>query len=50
MKDGFISKADDSAELRRQVFEESADWYQSIVEDLFDEPAQQVTLPNFRNP
>lgn len=50
IKDGFISKPDDSADLRRQVFEESADWYQSIVEDLFDEPPQQVTLPNFRNP
>lgn len=50
IKDGFISKPDDSAELRRQVNEESADWYQSIVEDLFDEPSQQVPLPNFRNP
>lgn len=50
VKDGFISKPDDSADLRRQVNEESADWYQSVVEDLFDEPSQQVTLPNFRNP
>ncbi len=37
IKDGFISKANDSAELRHQTFLESADWYQSIVEDLFGE-------------
>ncbi|MBS0233650.1 MAG: NAD(P)/FAD-dependent oxidoreductase [Proteobacteria bacterium] len=37
IKDGFISKADDSAELRHQTYLESADWYQSIVDDLFGE-------------
>ncbi|MFA5958243.1 FCSD flavin-binding domain-containing protein [Hyphomicrobium sp.] len=50
VKDPFISKADDSADLRRQVFQESADWYQTIVEDLFGEVPPQPTLPNFRNP
>jgi hypothetical protein len=37
IKDGFISKPDDSAELRHQTYLESADWYQSIVDDLFGE-------------
>jgi NADPH-dependent 2,4-dienoyl-CoA reductase/sulfur reductase-like enzyme len=50
IKDGFISKADDSADLRRGNVQESADWYQSAVDDLFGEASQQVTLPNFRNP
>jgi NADPH-dependent 2,4-dienoyl-CoA reductase/sulfur reductase-like enzyme len=36
-KDEFISKPDDSAEIRRQTHEESADWYQSVVADLFGE-------------
>ena len=49
IKDGFVSKPDDSASLRRQVNEESADWYQTIVEDLFGE-VPPPTLPNFRNP
>ncbi len=46
VKDPFISKPDDSSDLRRQVYQESADWYQSICEDLFGE----TPLPNFRNP
>ena len=46
VKEPFISKPDDSADLRRQVFQESADWYQTICEDLFGE----TPLPNFRNP
>ena len=33
----FISKPDDSADLRRQTYQESADWYQTIVADLFGE-------------
>lgn len=37
LKDGFISKPDESPELRRQTYQESADWYQSIVDDLFGE-------------
>jgi len=49
VKEPFISKPDDSPELRRQVYQESADWYQTIVEDLFGE-APPITLPNFRNP
>jgi sulfide dehydrogenase [flavocytochrome c] flavoprotein chain len=49
VKEPFVSKPDDSAELRRQVYQESADWYLTIVEDLFGE-APPITLPNFRNP
>jgi sulfide dehydrogenase [flavocytochrome c] flavoprotein subunit len=49
VKDGFVSKPDDSADIRRQNFQESVDWYQTIVEDLFGE-APPVSLPNFRNP
>jgi len=41
VKDPFISKPDDSAELRRQVFQESADWYQTLVADLFGEASAQ---------
>lgn len=37
VKEPFISKPDDSAELRRQTYQESADWYQTIVADLFGE-------------
>jgi hypothetical protein len=33
----FISKPDDSADLRRQNLQESADWYHTIVADLFGE-------------
>jgi NADPH-dependent 2,4-dienoyl-CoA reductase/sulfur reductase-like enzyme len=36
-KDPFISKPDESADLRRQTYQESADWYQTIVADLFGE-------------
>ena len=37
VKEPFISKPDDSADLRRQTYQESADWYQTIVADLFGE-------------
>ena len=37
VKEPFISKPDDSAELRRQTYQESADWYRTIVADLFGE-------------
>ncbi|MFT3730931.1 MAG: NAD(P)/FAD-dependent oxidoreductase [Hyphomicrobium sp.] len=50
VKDPFISKPDDSAELRQQVYQESAEWYQTIVDDLFGEGPPPPTLPNFRNP
>jgi hypothetical protein len=39
-KDEFISKPDDSPEIRRQTYQESADWYQSVVADLFGEELQ----------
>ena len=35
VKDEFISKPDDSPEIRRQTYQESADWYRSVVADLF---------------
>jgi sulfide dehydrogenase [flavocytochrome c] flavoprotein subunit len=41
VKEPFISKPDDSAELRRQTNQESADWYQTLVADLFGEPPAQ---------
>jgi NADPH-dependent 2,4-dienoyl-CoA reductase/sulfur reductase-like enzyme len=41
VKEAFISKPDDSAELRRQTNQESADWYQTLVADLFGGPPAQ---------
>ena len=41
-KDEFISKPDDSPEIRRQTYQESADWYQSVVADLFGEELQKA--------
>lgn len=41
VKEPFISKPDDSAELRRETYQESADWYETIVADLFGEPPVQ---------
>ncbi|SFV39098.1 NAD(P)/FAD-dependent oxidoreductase [Hyphomicrobium facile] len=37
VKEPFISKPDDSAELRRETYQESAEWYQTLVADLFGE-------------
>ena len=39
-KDEFISKPDDSADIRRQTNQESRDWYRSVVVDLFGEEPQ----------
>ncbi len=50
VKEPFVSKPDDSADLRGEVYQESADWYQTVVADLFGEAPPQPTLPNFRNP
>jgi NADPH-dependent 2,4-dienoyl-CoA reductase/sulfur reductase-like enzyme len=50
VKEPFISKPDDSADVRAEVNQESANWYQSVVDDIFAEAPQQTTLPNFRNP
>lgn len=33
--DGFISKTGESAELRKQTYEESVGWYQGITADMF---------------
>jgi NADPH-dependent 2,4-dienoyl-CoA reductase/sulfur reductase-like enzyme len=41
-KDEFISKPDDSPDIRRQTYQESADWYQSVVADLFGEEPQKA--------
>jgi NADPH-dependent 2,4-dienoyl-CoA reductase/sulfur reductase-like enzyme len=38
----FISKPDESAEIRRQTYQESADWYQTIVADLFGEETEKA--------
>ena len=43
VRDPFISKPDENAEIRRQTYQESADWYQTIVADLFGPEAQQRT-------
>ena len=40
--DEFISKPDDSPEIRRQTYQESADWYQSVVAELFGEELQKA--------
>ena len=40
VKDPFISKPGESADLRRQTYQESADWYQTLVADLFGEEPQ----------
>jgi pyruvate/2-oxoglutarate dehydrogenase complex dihydrolipoamide dehydrogenase (E3) component len=50
VKEPFISKPDDSADVRAEVNQESANWYQSVVDDIFAEAPLQTTLPNFRNP
>jgi NADPH-dependent 2,4-dienoyl-CoA reductase/sulfur reductase-like enzyme len=39
-KDEFISKPEDSANIRRQTNQESRDWYRSVVIDLFGEEPQ----------
>ena len=39
VREPFLSKPDDNADLRRQTYQEGADWYQSAVAGLFgDEP------------
>jgi sulfide dehydrogenase [flavocytochrome c] flavoprotein chain len=48
VREPFVSKPDDSAELRRQVYQEGLDWYQTMVETLFGDGPEQVTLPSFR--
>ena len=47
-KDEFISKPDDSAEIRRQTYQESGDWYRTAVADLFGEEPQKAGLRFFR--
>ncbi|MBY0559367.1 NAD(P)/FAD-dependent oxidoreductase [Hyphomicrobium sp.] len=43
VKEPFISKPEDSAEVRRETYQESAEWYQTLVADLFGEaPAKPV--------
>jgi sulfide dehydrogenase [flavocytochrome c] flavoprotein subunit len=42
VKDPFISKPGESADLRRQTYQESADWYQTLVADLFGEEPQKA--------
>ncbi|MET1047780.1 MAG: NAD(P)/FAD-dependent oxidoreductase [Hyphomicrobium sp.] len=49
VKDPFVSKPDDSTDLRRQVSQESAEWYQTVVQDIFAE-APPKDGPDFRNP
>lgn len=39
-KDEFISKPEDSPEVRQETNRESRDWYQTIVADLFGEEPQ----------
>ena len=41
-KDEFISKPDDSPDIRRQTYQESADWYRTAVADLFGEEPQKA--------
>jgi NADPH-dependent 2,4-dienoyl-CoA reductase/sulfur reductase-like enzyme len=43
VKEPFISKPDDSPELRKQVNRESRDWYRSAVADLFGEEPQMAS-------
>ena len=38
VKEPFVSQPGDSAEIRRQNNQESTDWYQTMVTDLFGEP------------
>jgi sulfide dehydrogenase [flavocytochrome c] flavoprotein subunit len=42
VKDPFISKPGESADLRRQTYQESADWYQTLVANLFGEEPQKA--------
>jgi NADPH-dependent 2,4-dienoyl-CoA reductase/sulfur reductase-like enzyme len=42
-KDEFISKPDDSADIRRETNQESRDWYRSVVVDLFGEEPQMAS-------
>jgi NADPH-dependent 2,4-dienoyl-CoA reductase/sulfur reductase-like enzyme len=39
VKEPFISRLDERAEIRRQTYQESVEWYQTIVADLFGEVA-----------
>lgn len=38
-KDPFVSKAGESAELRRETFIESSNWYDTLTADIFDSKA-----------
>ncbi len=54
MKDGkayleasgsFVSKAGETADQRRETFNESAGWYEAFVADLFAKPAETAVKP-----
>ena len=41
----FVSKPGESADQRRETFDESAGWYEAFVADLFAEPAETAGKP-----
>jgi sulfide dehydrogenase [flavocytochrome c] flavoprotein subunit len=45
-KDPFVSKAGESADLRRETFNESVGWYTSMVTDIFGKPPQAADTPD----
>lgn len=42
-KDEFISKPDDTLAVRQETYQESYDWYQTVVMDLFGEVPEAAT-------
>ena len=45
VSDPFVSKAGESADVRRQSYQESIDWYQSLVTDLFGKAPVTASSP-----
>ncbi|MCC7252013.1 NAD(P)/FAD-dependent oxidoreductase [Hyphomicrobium sp.] len=47
-KDAFISKTGESAELRKETYEESLAWYETLTEDMFAKSASAGRVSNGR--
>jgi sulfide dehydrogenase [flavocytochrome c] flavoprotein chain len=46
VKEPFVSKAGESAELRREIYNESAGWYAAAVTDIFGKAPQAADTPD----
>ena len=46
VKDPFVSKASESADLRRDTYNESAGWYDAVITDVFGKAPQAADTPD----